>query len=268
MSADPLELEKIHSMGTVPLWDLLRDDHAWNSDETDLPESYEMFHVFSGEAREDISVSTPELVIPVHVESSGGFSAAIASAFANEAGRRDEPGPALDPLSMIPEVPVSGGAIFPRNTQSEMIVSFPASEVRQNAFFFVVSRGGMITDQPGNKRLRRIINMYAQVYIHTRRVDRGALKRQVFDLCRCQFEFVIQKQAFMRSYDRHLLQKGGRHLSSKRIRSILEANGGVQYIVCCEDTDFIRVGDECALDVVGHLLRDAANDLRRLEKKK
>ena len=55
-------------------------------------------------------------------------------------------------------------------------------------------------EQPGNRRLRRIVSMYAEQYVQTKRIDRGALKHQVYNLCRNQFEFVIQKQAFMRYY--------------------------------------------------------------------
>eukprot|EP00977_Amphora_coffeiformis_P025358 scaffold19336_cov199-Amphora_coffeaeformis.AAC.3 len=273
MTSEPLSLEKFYSFGTTPLRDLLRDDtgcfRAFSSlmNETGLlvegdgqgsivNEPREIFQVTSGEVRGDISVITQDLEIPAQVHS--GFSDAITSALATDESREDE--------TMIPEVSLSGDVMPPQNTQSRAFISFPLSEVRQNAFFFVVSRGGMVMDQPGNKRLRRIINMHAQVYIHARRVDRGALKRQVFELCRWQFEFVIQKQAFMRSYNRHLQQEGGRHLSGDRIRSILEANGGVKPIICCDDTDFLRVGEECAFDVVGHLLRDAANDLRRSQR--
>ena len=145
----------------------------------------------------------------------------------------------------------------------QYIASFDQDEVRQNAFFFIVSRGGMIVEQPGNRRLRRIVNMFAPEYVDTHRPNRGALKHQVFNLCRCQFEFVIQKQVFMRFYERDMDGPGRRHLSTGRIESILRANGGLALIQSCKDTDFIRVGEECALDVVGHLLRDAANEVRR-----
>ena len=149
------------------------------------------------------------------------------------------------------------------------IVSFSESEVRQNAFFFIVSRGGMVLDQPGNRRLRRIVNMYAEPYVQAQRINRGAIKNQVYNLCRGQFEFVIQKQVFMRSYAKDVVEKSvRRHLSHVRIHSILEANGGLGPIQACEDTDFVRVGEDCAIDVVGHLLRDAANEFRRsLDKK-
>lgn len=285
MNSEPLELEKIHSLGATSLLDIFRDDsdcfHALTSlvEETDLlargrnqgnsvsaEDPCRIVTVLSDEAiEEDSSVSTTELVIPAQVGSSEDFSVP------NEGKRGSLHGEAVEKLdstlSVIPEAPRGGGVMSAQNAEGALTtVAFPQSEVRQNAFFFIVSRGGMVTEQPGNKRLRRIVNMYAQLYIEARRVDRGALKHQVFDLCRGQFEFVIQKQAFMRSYERHLQQSGGRHLSPDRIRSILEANGGVQRIMSCEDTDFIRVGDECALDVVGHLLRDAANALRRSER--
>ena len=293
MTSEPLALENFYPLGTTPLQDLLRDDsgcfHALSSlmNETGLlvdddgknsmvHQSQGIFHLApAGEVREDISVVTQDLEIPAKVQSSRGCSDAIIIASATTSGnctsqKGEQTRSSLAALSVIPEFSVSGDALLlsqlSQNTESRGILSFPLSEVRQNAFFFVVSRGGMIMDQPGNKRLRRIINMHAQVYIHAKRVDRGALKRQVFDLCRKQFEFVIQKQAFVRSYNRHIQQEGGRHLSGNRIRSILEENRGIQPIMCCHDTDFVRVGEECAFDVVGHLLRDASNDLRRSQR--
>ena len=288
MTSEPLPLDNFHSLGTTPLQDLLWDDsgcfHALSSlmNETGLlvdddgknsiiNQSQGIFHIAPPEeVREDISVVTQDLEIHAMVQSSGGCSDAIITSTAASSNGTSRKGAQTriseDTLSVIPEFPVSEDALLSQSTQSLGIPSFPLSEVRKNAFFFVVSRGGMIMDQPGNKRLRRIINMHAQVYVHAKRVDRGALKRQVFDLCRRQFEFVIQKQAFVRSYNRYMQQEGGRHLSGNRIRSILEENRGIQPIMCCHDTDFVRVGEECAFDVVGHLLRDAANDLRRSQR--
>lgn len=127
----------------------------------------------------------------------------------------------------------------------------------------------MVLEQPGNRRLRRIVSMYAEQYVQTKRINRGALKHQVYNLCRSQFEFVIQKQAFMRYYEKDSgEQSGRRQLSAGRIRSILDTNGGIRPIQACQDTDFVRVGEECAIDVVGHLLRDAANEFRRSQQGK
>ena len=183
-----------------------------------------------------------------------------------EESSRSMPYPAVEPVASASFVDMPASSVSSSLPPPRQIVSFAQSEVRQNAFFFIVSRGGMVLEQPGNRRLRRIVSMYAQQYVQTRRIDRGALKHQVFNLCRSQFEFVIQKQVFMRYYEKDVLEKSGRRqLSPGRIRSILDTNGGLGPIEACEDTDFVRVGEDCAIDVVGHLLRDAANEFRRAQ---
>ena len=168
----------------------------------------------------------------------------------------------------IPEDDKKQAARSTSGTQvTQPIVSFPMDEVRQNSFFFVVSRGGLVSEQPGNRRLRRIIDLFTEPYINARRQDRGVLKQQAFHLLRQQFEFVIQKQVFMRYHERHQSQAVGRQLSRVRLDSILDANGSsIDAIDACDDTDFVRVGEACAFDVVGHLLRDAANELRRKQR--
>jgi hypothetical protein len=143
------------------------------------------------------------------------------------------------------------------------VAAFPQSRVKMNPFFFVVSRGGFVLEHAGNRRMRRIINQYADTYIQTRRLERGHVKNQVFDLCKGQFEFVIQKSSFLRYYEKDQQRGARRQFSNGRVQSILDANSGLQAILSCQDTDYVRVGDSCAIDVVGHLLRDAANELRR-----
>jgi hypothetical protein len=148
-------------------------------------------------------------------------------------------------------------------SQQPTASTFPQSKVKMNPFFFVVSRGGFVLEHAGNRCMRGIINQYAETYIRTRRLERGRVKNQVFDLCKGQFEFVIQKSSFLRYYAKDQQRGARRQFSNGRIQSILDANGGLDSILACQETDYVRVGDSCAIDVVGHLLRDAANELRR-----
>lgn len=272
-SDDPLPIEKVAS---APLVSMLREDetcyrmlHSLMSDGNDQSgrrHFNSQTDQITVEARArslertspDISVTRPDS------PNSGSFKNVKIGVSKEVVGSSSQQASAMYFLSHGQlDVPNSSDYAHAQHHSEHQIVTFPQTEVRHNAFFFVVSRGGTVMEQPGNRRMRRIINMYAEQYVQTRRLDRGTLKRQVYDLCRGQFEFVIQKLVFMRYYTKDLQNTGKRQLSHGRIQSILDVNGGIEAITSCEDTDFIRVGENCALDVVGHLLRDAANEFRR-----
>lgn len=230
-----LTTENFESQGETRLSDLLRISQIYDIPADDLTD-------LLNEDDEDSDQVEP---LPIQCEAAAAVASATVSHAPLETAEEEKPAAAIQP---------------------QLTVSFPVDKVRQNCFYFVVSRGGMVLEQPGNLRLRRIIETYAEQYVHARRHDRGLLKQQVFGLLDQQFEFVIQKQAFMRFYERDINRAGGRQLSRVRMDSILQANGGVGPIQRCPDSDFIRVGDDCALDVVGHLLRDAANEIRRKQR--